>query len=341
MKDIVREFEKTQPKPTTARRPKQAAPHTEPSRLEVHNDKAGPLEEEEDDIEYAPPRPKDIPYQSDVLPEGAMTFEALKPENMLKGYYDFYFNPVDENGVSLKEREMEERRQRDLKKLDEQVRKDMDDFDWSVGDVPGSKQAKKTGASMTALTASTTLLKSDKKALRPLLKHPSTIASRKAASALSIAPKTATNSQARINKPAPTAAKGPPYLFPVRKPAQRPVLTRESSAERATAVAASRSTLGYSKGRTTLSTIHSPDPPQPAGRSFTRSVSTASSGSDTTITPARFAQSQASKTENGELKKLEFLSIFDVDEDDDGNLGGSAMLHDDGLDDEFKLDLGF
>lgn len=100
--------------------------------------------------------------------------------------------------------------------------------------------------------------------------------------------------------------------------------------------------MGYSKGRTALSAIHAPDRAQASTRTFTRTASTASSGSDTTITPARFAHSQASKADNGEMsRKLEFLSIFDVDEEDDGHLGGSALPHDDELDDEFKLDLGF
>ena len=328
----MREFEKTQTKQTTVKRPKQAAPHIETSRLEIHNDKAGPLEEE--DIEYAPPRPQEIRYQSDVLPEGAMTFESLKPENMLRGYHDFYFNPVDENGVTLKEREMEEKRQRDLKRLDEQVRKDMDDFDWSVGDVPASKHLKKKDALMADPTTKST---------RPVSKNPSTITSRRAASALAMAPKVGAASQARTKKPTPpTAAKVPSCFMPLRKSAQRPVLTRDSSAERAPAVAASRSTMGYSKGRTALSAIHAPDRAQASTRTFTRTASTASSGSDTTITPARFAHSQASKADNGEMsRKLEFLSIFDVDEEDDGHLGGSALPHDDELDDEFKLDLGF
>lgn len=329
VKDIVREFEKTQAKPTTVKRPKQAAPHIETSRLEIHNDKAGPLEEE--DIEYAPPQQKDIPYESDVIPRGAMTFKSLKPENMLRGYYDFYFNPVDENGVSLKEREMEEQRQRDLQRLDERVRKDMDEFDWSVGDVPESKPVKKRDTLAVDSTA---------KATGTLSKRPSTITSRRAVSALAMAPKAGSIPQPKNRNPS-TMAKAPSYLLPARKSAQRPVLTRESSAERAPAVAASRSTLGYSKGRTAVSAIHAPERVQKTTRTFTRTASTASSGSDTTITPARFANSQASKPDNGELsKKLEFLSIFDVDEDDDGGLGGSTLPYDEGLDEEFKLDLG-
>ncbi len=70
---------------------------------------------------------------------------------------------------------------------------------------------------------------------------------------------------------------------------------------------------------------------------FARSVSTSSSGSDCTITPARFAKSQVSKSED--LRKLEFLSIFDVDEDDDESLGGS--LQPDELDDDFQLTTTF
>ncbi len=104
VKDIVREFEKTQQtvKPTTTKRTKQAAPQIESSRLEIHVDKS-PLTVGEEDIEYAPPRPKELPYESDVIPNGAITFKGMKKENMFKGYYQHYFNPVDENGISLRE----------------------------------------------------------------------------------------------------------------------------------------------------------------------------------------------------------------------------------------------
>jgi hypothetical protein len=244
---------------------------------------------------------------------------------------------------------MEEQRQRDFKRLDEQVRKDMDEFDWSIGDVPETKTAKQSKTLATISEAGDGTLKINKKlAARPISKQPPTIASRKAASALALAPKpsNALMNAKKLNvKPAPSAFKGPNCLLPLKRQVQRPVITRESSTERAAAVAASRSTLGYSKGRSTSSAIQGSDRPKtPAGppvrRALSRSASTASSGSECTITPARYAQVSKGDT-GGALKRLEFLSIFDVDDDDDGNLGGSGLPVNDGLDDDFQLNLQF
>ncbi|KAK0636292.1 hypothetical protein B0T17DRAFT_613049 [Bombardia bombarda] len=350
VKNLVRDFEKTTVKPTSAR-PKQAAPQIESSKLEVHTDK-DPLEDE--DIEYAPPRTKEIPYESDVCPDGVLTFEGLKPENLFKGYYQYYFNHVDDNGLSLKEREMEEQRQRDFERGDEQIRRDMEEFDWSIGDVPGSKDlCQKTKKDTAGPEAAAEV----KTAQRPVLKTtPSTIASRKAASALAMSSKafgpTQGTTQIKMNKirPAPAVNKGPSFLLAGRKqlqPAPRNPLT-----ERATAIAASRSTLGYSRGRSALSAVHGrntanisavapvapPEPPVKTPHAFTRTASTASSGSDCTITPARFAQSLSPQKE---LKKLEFLSIFDVDEEDDGNLNLASAIEFDDLDDDFQLPTDF
>ena len=66
-----------------------------------------------------------------------------------------------------------------------------------------------------------------------------------------------------------------------------------------------------------------------------RSVSVASTGSDCTITPARFARTQDTQ----DWKRLEFLSIFDVDEDEDGHVGSQQF--DDDLDDDFQLPTNF
>ncbi|KAK3325436.1 hypothetical protein B0H66DRAFT_599598 [Apodospora peruviana] len=336
VKSIVREFEKTTTKPATSVRPRQGAPQVESSKLEVHTDK-NPLEEEED-IEYAPPKPKELPYESDVFTDGAMTFEGLKPENMFKGYYQYYFNHVDDNGMSLMERQMEERRQRDFQRGDEQIRKDVEEFDWSIGDVPSSKDMKEKEED-----TNTGILTATKLAQRQLQRPPATIASRKAASALAMALKPSTSAQAKIlNKPAQLAKKTPLSLLVGRKPVPKTAPLRNSSQERATAVVASRSTLGYSKGRSALSAVRGRDEPAnipeevtATTRTLMRSVSTASSGSDRTITPARFAQTQESE----DWKKLEFLSIFDVDEED-GNLGGTPQFDDD-LDDDFQLSTDF
>ncbi|KAK3374076.1 hypothetical protein B0T24DRAFT_529372 [Lasiosphaeria ovina] len=340
VKALVRELEKTGVKPTTTVRPKQGPPQVESSKLEVHTDK-NPLDEDED-IEYAPPRTKDAVYQSDVFPDGVLTFAGLKPENMFKGYYQYYFNHIDENGMSSTERDMEERRQRTFQLGDEQIRRDMDEFDWSVGDVSASKDFFNKKKSDQAASQ-------DKKVRAPVSKQPATIASRKAASALAMPLRPLSDSLAKANRPLSAAAankpKPKPFLLAGRKPAVPAIQPRSASAQdRAGAVAASRSTLGYSKGRSASSAVHGSGPSvarlaelAPKPRTLTRSVSTASSGSDCTITPARFAQHNSSSRE---WKKPDFLCIFDdVDEEETGSV--SAIPDFDGADDDFQLSTDF
>ncbi|KAK3297455.1 uncharacterized protein B0H64DRAFT_124441 [Chaetomium fimeti] len=337
-KVTARDFEKSAVKPTTTLRPKQRAPEVESSKLEVHTDH-GPLEEEE--IEYAPPKPKETPYESDVFPDGVLTFEGLKPENLFKGYYKYYFNRVDGEGKTALERDMEERQKQSFERGEEQIRKDMEEFDWSIGDIPESKDVfKKKSTAVPAAPATTS-----KKVVRPMPKQPSTLASRKAASALAMPAKPSGITQPKLTKTTTlgtTETRTRGLFVPKRRTAQPVAQPTMSVKERAPAVAASRSTLGYNKGRSVSSAVQGTGSdtgsrqPQtqigPKPRTLVRSVSTASTSSEATITPARFAQAS-------ELKKPDFLSIFDADEEEDGLGGGLPPVADD--DDDFQFVVKF
>lgn len=297
----------------------------------MHTDKNSLGEEEE--IEYCPPRPKERPYESDILPEGALTFEGLKPENLFNGYYQYYFNRIDENGKSAIERDMEEQQQRNFKRGEEQILKDMDEFDWSVGDIPESKDVfKKTKKDTVKVEVKPAI---EKLAVGTTSKQPSTIAARKAASALAMPKSSLRPSGFKPSKSVKTVI--PPrtqprsFILP-KRPALLPATT--NSVRQRTALGfASRNTLGYSKGRSASSVVrgykdpHTARVPEPAPktRELSRSGSTASKGSDATITPARFAK------ESVEWKNPDFLSIFDADdaEEDDADLGGVPPIEDD------------
>lgn len=333
VKPTGQNLQKTTVRPTTNLRPKQSAPQVESSKLEVHTDK----DWREEEVEYAPPKPKDIPYESEVFPDGVITFEGLKPENLFKGYYQYYFNRVDGDCKTSIEREMEEKRQRSFQRGEEQILKDMEEFDWSIGDLPESKDVfTKKKAEGTAITTTAAAIK---KPTRPVSRQPSTITSRKAASALAMTSNPSSITQAKDKAIGPTTAKPPSrgFLLPKKKPAQPLSQASLPIRERATAVTASRSTLGYSRGRSTSSAVLADKDPvnrhpvAPKSRPLVRSISTASSCSDATITPARFAEAEASK-------KPDFLSIFDVDEDD-GSLGGGMPLMDDF--DDFQMTVEF
>lgn len=315
----------------TVKKPQSGAPKTEGSKLEVLND---PLDDdEEEDIEYCPPRPKDLPYESDVFPDGVLNFDVLKPENRIKGFYNYYHNRVDEKGMTRIERQMHESQQRAFKKLDEQVQRDLDEMDWSIRDVPASRDVlKKKQATATAGGANT---KASKLVARP----PPTIASRKAASALSMAPKPSALQPKMKTKPEMVPTRGPLSMLAGRKPLSQ-ASGKPSSTEGTTALAASRSTLGYTKGRSASSMVHGRPRPQGPVAPLPRSFSTASTGSDTTITPARYAEGQKA-SESEEWRRLEFLSIFDDDGEDDGHLGGSSDPPTDDLDDDFEFKVNF
>ncbi|KAL2269699.1 hypothetical protein VTJ83DRAFT_1883 [Remersonia thermophila] len=360
VKPVGRDVEKTAVRPNSNRRLKQAAPHMEGPRLEVHADKA-PLQDEE--VEYAPPKPQDLPYESDVFPDGVLTFDGLKPENLFKGYYGYYFNRVGKDGKTALERDMEQRQKKSFERGEEQIHRDMDEFDWSIGDIPESKDLfKKKSAPLSSAAAS------GKVAARPLSKQPSTIAARRAASALSMLAKpsatTTTTAAAAAAAPKPQA-KG--FLLPKRKPAQPLAQSTLAIRNRAPAVAASRSTLGYAKGRSVSSAVRGTTtaaatrsvstsralPTRPASsaaitapkpRALARSASTASTSSfEATITPTRYANLAASSKEA--RTQPDFLAVFDADNgeetEDDELLGGGSPASMDDEDGEFELRLEF
>ncbi|KAJ9142679.1 hypothetical protein NKR23_g6973 [Pleurostoma richardsiae] len=344
VKDIVQEIEKSQLKPNTVQRPKPRSPKAEPFKLDVLNDQTDPLGGEEEEIEYCPPRPTDLPYESDIIPEGALTTESLKPENMFKGYHDYYHRAVDECGMTRLEREMEKRKENAFRKAEKQIQKDLDEFEWDLGlddDGPRGPGKKKLAVFATSDKPPSVV---GRKTSRVVPKQaPPTIAARKAASVLAIAPKAPVNPQQKLVKPMTRHARSASSFLPGRRPAAQKVPASKDplSAENTAAMATSRSTLGYTKGRTASSALHGRTSSENASRrTLTRSVSTASSGSDTTITPARFA-AKSKNSDSSDLRRPEFLSIFDINEDDDGHLGVSADLINDDLDDDFEFKVNF
>ncbi|KAL0465790.1 hypothetical protein QR685DRAFT_126651 [Neurospora intermedia] len=328
-------------KPTTTLRQKQAAPQTQDSKLDVHAD-IKPKNDGEEEIEYCPPPAQDLPYESDILPAHALTFESLKPENMFKGYYEYYYKKLDDNGMTAKEREMAERQQRDFARGDEQIKKDMEEFDWSIGDIPESKDLlKKAQVDAAAVSCSGETKKTGRLPSRP----PSTLVARRAASALShTSARERSISRPQVNsKPSLTAVnKG--SLF-ARKPSlSNASHARTLSKDRPISSATSRNTLGYSRGRSVSEAARPASAAAshqqqsgPRPRPFSRTSSLVSNGSDNTITPARFAQAQ---TTQDFQKPLGLLSIFTHDKEEEHS-DHETVPHFDDSDDDFQLSTDF
>lgn len=311
-----KELEKTQPTiQSSARRPKKVS-HAETVKLEIHGDDAGPLEVP--DVEYAPPKPAERPYESDVFPDGCLNYDMFKGKNLTRGSQLHFSNPIDENGMSKKEKEHEEAVAKALKEGEAMVLKAMEEQDWSVGDVPETWPEHKQ----------------PKKAFMVEKKPISTVTSRKAAAALSIPSRPAT--AASITTTAAPKGRFPTPFVRSKKPAAAPP-SDGSSMRHAAAVATSRTTLGYTKGRATSAAIR----PPVNNSSLTRSssnISTASSALSSSTTPALPAKKQS----NEEDSHLAFLRAFDrSDEESTHGLGGGQpkSMVDDDEEEEFVMTL--
>ncbi|KAI0472016.1 hypothetical protein GGR56DRAFT_102533 [Xylariaceae sp. FL0804] len=317
VKSHVRETGQSQ---TKAIKPRQKQPQAETQKLKVHAGTDEQLSEEEP--EYCPPNPTNLPYESDVFPDGVLKFDALKPENRLKGYYGYYFNPVDEYGVSQADRDLEERTKKALDEGDRRIKEDLDNFEWSIEEELGlgSRNTKTTQAPK-------------KSAAKPLpAKPPSlrrpvpSIKSRTAAGALSLDDQTkslqrraAQSSESRKPLQKKTTGFAVPGLRPNRQ-------LHIPSTEKKGIEANSRTTIGYNKGRSTASVLArgGANPNRVAPKSaIPRSETTLSNDSDKTITPSRYAQKKVSAAAEDQewRQRVPFLSIFNPEDDEDDDCG--------------------
>uniref|UniRef100_L2GE33 Uncharacterized protein n=1 Tax=Colletotrichum fructicola (strain Nara gc5) TaxID=1213859 RepID=L2GE33_COLFN len=302
VKDIVKDFEKTQTKPTTTKKLKQRSPGAAPLKLEVRNDQAGPADEP--DVEYAPPPAKDLPYQSDII-EGDLTFEGLKPENLLKGYYNHFYNPMGEDGVRLQDRQQQQKLKKALKETDDRRLP------------PNPAVAKKTVGG----------------------KYPPTIASRRAASALSMATGS-TIKQRKPVEPTTTARRPLSSIIPRTRPARAALASKSSNAESAVGEAASRSTIGYNKGRSASSFVSGRARPAAGARPASMDVTTLVPRKTVVRREASPKKPDGHAEDAEELGRLQFLSIFDPAGDDENDvLGNAGPKNEDFEDDEFEMNL--
>ncbi|KAI0503303.1 hypothetical protein F5B22DRAFT_557660 [Xylaria bambusicola] len=352
VKSAVNEIEKSQVRLQNTVRQRQREPQAETRKLQVHAEEPDIFSD--DEVEYCPPRPKDLPYESDVFPDGVLTFDALKPENMMKGYYRYYFNPVDENGISKRDRELAQETKKAIREGEMKIKADLETFDWSI---------------KAELDADTDPVKKPVAKKLPAPRKPlSTIRSRNAANALSLDDTTMSMQRKAVKRPEPMKPmhkKSSSFVIPALRTnrpgsSQLPTVPKKSPTE---FDATSRTTIGYNKGRATASlltkTTTSAQPKRNTAaplsttiRGIPRSNTTLSNDSDKTITPARYAQRQATAAsaaaEDYALReRVPFLSIFnpniseDEDEESDPlgiNSRPSAFLDED-EDEEFELKL--
>ena len=252
----------------------------------------------------------------------------------MRGWRNYYLNPVDEDGVSRKEKAYEKKLEKIRKDTDERILKVVEELDWTVGDVPETfahlrirdQKAKEQTRSKVDEQGNTRPTTSEK--------GPATITSRRAASALSMVPKEPLAvPKTRLSS---TASRTPTsFLNRGKNPA--PTLQPNPSTMRHTvAKAASRSTIGYNKGRSASSVLNM------RRGNLARSASNLSNISDTTITPASYSQKRSSEACREDWTRLQLLGAFDTDEELDPGLRGElseCLRRDEDTDEEFILTL--
>lgn len=254
--------EKTNRKSSNAQKVKKAAPAVQPSRTEL----LGKLKEDDvPDVEYAPPKPKGKTYARSVcitidtvlntfieLPDDPddivydTTFPQFKPQNMALGWEKVYFHgEVGEDGLTQRERKFKEESIAYDKLVDEMIQKeveniriheDSDEPGWEVQQQRRDEQSAKENA---------------KKKMHA--RSVSTIKSRDAAAALSRLSRPASRSNTVRSSAAPQPSKASSLIAPKKK--KTPAPTNPSSMRHAAATASSRTTLGYSKGRSVSSAL--------------------------------------------------------------------------------------
>jgi hypothetical protein len=314
VKDIVKQIEKSQSKAPNTQRPKPKQVNAPLQQIEVQKDSIEPTEENEP--EYAPPRPVELPYESDLVPRGGLTFEGLKQENMFQGFYEHFYDPVDQNGVSRAERRFKNEMRNVMDKAMERNQRDLEGFDWGIPDVTESKP--KVPQQKTNRPEASQKTTANKARARGERNPPASVTSRKAASALAI--------HSDVKKPVALKTLAPtrgPLSSLINKPGlSRPVkpTPRADSSGNAMGEVASRTTIGYNKGKTASSMVHRPSQSKMLVRDQGKmpAASLDQDSAELTITPARARQAASNSNIRSDTQmRPQFLSIFDSAEEED------------------------
>lgn len=316
---------------SSAGKTQKLSPRLRRPKVKVHQPEAA-HESEDDvpDVEYMPP--KEIPLPDDMdeyLPKG-WTMPKLSDQDMARGIWQAYHNPVEEDGRTREQRKFEEEIQRDRKKRDAEFEKvfaaQMAKDDAETREYYGIKAPKNEAQRLPTSSS----------ALRKALTGLSTMRARSAAVAL--AP------ESKPSYAAPTAAaksRVPTGLISGRKGAKTP--TELTAARQASAAAASKSTIGYAQGRAgrtalaarkPLSNVTKPAPfsatSRPISASHNRSASTnmgttrsrgpmsrcsSTSTNGTLVTPPD--DEQPHRTAEDMEREMELLLLSQSDDDDD------------------------
>lgn len=268
---------KTNQKSVSARKPKPRVSHAEMTKLEILGDKD---ELEEREIEYMPPRPKgkataifttihahdiiDLPDYPDDIPHD-LNLSMFKDGNMMRGAMGYFATRIEEDGLSHVQRE-EQRRQKIWDRADRReearLQRDMDSMPIPCIHYPecaselckDTVEARKAAEEqyqkvLVAINAETA-----PREKKPATKGLSIIKSKTAAATLS-QPKVSASAPKATTKPSAPSAKARLNTSLVSRPKKAPTVSNPSPMRHSAATAASKTTIGYSKGRAASATL--------------------------------------------------------------------------------------
>ncbi|KAH1500323.1 hypothetical protein LV164_003133 [Aspergillus fumigatus] len=201
------------------------------------------------DIEYMPPKPKELPDIPDDIAYDT-TFPQFQPKNLALGLESVYGdNQVGEDGLTKRQRKFQEDSIAFDKKVDEMILKQLEEIgfeDKTELDPPSEPHVEEVPKRRLEVRRAKLTMTKPK-----YTSNISTVRARDAVAALSrVEPSGARARPATMSKPKPRVA---PSLLASRKPR---VPSNLSSIRHAAATANSKTTLGYSKGRTVSSRLH-------------------------------------------------------------------------------------
>ncbi|KAG6187473.1 hypothetical protein E4U10_005470 [Claviceps purpurea] len=329
-KDTVRGIEKTQLKQTSSRKLKKQPADLRPVKLNIQPDVSKTLQDELPIPEYAPPRPTPLPYESDVLPPNGLTFNGLKRGNLLRGYYQHFHNSVDENGVSRMEKRFNNEIAALMQNAEERNLQEMGAFDWNPEDVSDNTSSTFSPAE----AGSVSVASSDISATH---KQASTISARRAASALAVHSDRQSHSALRPLPIIRHATKRSLSSIMAGTKTAKPVATAPSASGKSPGEIASRTTLGYNRGRSASSMVHMRSTSHAAKQQLPlRPAPPNHADSNLTSTPARLRAAAPDNTGQG---RPQFMSIFDDADDEDFPLVQRPFFPSDDEEEDFELKL--
>ncbi|OJJ42954.1 hypothetical protein ASPZODRAFT_136821 [Penicilliopsis zonata CBS 506.65] len=244
--------EKTNKRSSTAQRVKKAAPIIQQNQISTQ-DKV--VENDVPDIEYMPPKPKELPDFPDEINYDT-SFPQFLPRNLALGLEKTY---AGSRSLTKGERKLREDSAAYDKMVDEMIMKSLETINFEESDFPDQVEGEVVKEEM-AKEATKSRRGAKAANIKPTVTSKvSTVKLRDAATALSgvkpISSTTSSRPPSSGHTSRPASRPGSSLLASRR--IRTPTPTNPSSMRHSAATASSKTTVGYAKGRTMSSKLHS------------------------------------------------------------------------------------